>query len=146
MPRYSHTYCQKGGRLVLFQKIQSALISLFIIPVVLPFLFPEALGLSYGPSVAIYLLYAIPIVFIYGTFMSLLSEYISQKTPFRSKWMTSLVFHLIAGWLFVLSYRLLFDPSIFETGVINFASLLGICSALVFYTVDQLLGHHFNTL
>ncbi|UTT44258.1 hypothetical protein [Exiguobacterium aurantiacum] len=131
---------------MLFQKIQSALISLFIVPFVLPFLFPDVLELSYGPSVAIYLLYAIPIVFIYGTFTSLLSEYISQKTPFRSKRMTSFVFHLIAGWLFVLPYGLLFDPSIFETGLLNFASLLGVCSALVFYVVDQLLGHHFNTL
>ncbi|WP_114166301.1 hypothetical protein [Exiguobacterium sp. TNDT2] len=131
---------------MLFQKIQSALISLFIIPFVLPLLFPDALDLSYGPSVAVYLLYAIPIVFIYGTFTSLLSEYMSQKTPFRSKRMTSLMFHLIAGWLFVVPYGLLFDPSIFETGLLNFASLLGVCSALVFYVVDQLLGHHFNTL
>ncbi|TCI21951.1 hypothetical protein EVJ33_05825 [Exiguobacterium sp. SL-10] len=129
-----------------YQKIQSALISLFIIPFVLPFLFPDALELSYGPSVAIYLLYAIPIVFTYGTFMSLISEYNSQKTPFRSKRMTSLVFHLIAGWLFVIPYGLLFDLSIFETGFFNFASLLGVSSALVFYMVDQLLGHHFRTL
>ncbi|MFY9946736.1 MULTISPECIES: hypothetical protein [unclassified Exiguobacterium] len=129
-----------------FQKIQSALISLFIIPFVLPLFFPYALDLSYGPSVAVYLLYAIPIVFIYGTFTSILSEYISQKTPFRSKRVTSFVFHLIAGWLFVVPYGLLFDPSIFETGIFNLASLLGVSSAFIFYAVDQLLGHHFKTL
>lgn len=131
---------------MLFQKIQAALFSLFIIPFVLPLVLPDAFELPYWQSVLVYALFALPVVFLYGTTMSLLSEYLSEKTPFRSKRMTSLMFHLIAGWLFVLPYGLLFDPSIFETGVLNFASLLGICSALVFYTVDQLLGHHFNTL
>ncbi len=131
---------------MLFQKIQAALFSLFIIPFVLPLVLLDAFELPYWQSVLVYALFALPVVFLYGTTMSLLSEYLSEKTPFRSKRMTSLMFHLIAGWLFVLPYGLLFDPSIFETRVLNFASLLGICSALVFYTVDQLLGHHFNTL
>lgn len=130
---------------MLFQKIQAALLSLFIIPFVLPLVLPDAFELPYWQSVLVYALFALPVVFLYGTTMSLLSEYLSEKTPFRSKRMTSLMFHLIAGWLFVLPYGLLFDLSIFETGVFNFASLLGVLSAAVFFIIDQLLGHYFKT-
>ncbi|WP_233004325.1 hypothetical protein [Exiguobacterium aurantiacum] len=48
-----------------FQKIQSALISLFIIPFMLPLILPDALGLS--------------------LFTTLHPDYMSQKTSFRSK-------------------------------------------------------------
>ncbi|WP_445001624.1 hypothetical protein [Exiguobacterium alkaliphilum] len=130
---------------MLFQKIQASLFSLFIIPFVLPLVLPDAFELPYWQSVLVYALFALPVVFLYGTTMSLLSEYLSEKTPFRSKRMTSLMFHLIAGWLFVLPYGLLFDLSIFETGVFNFASLLGVLSVAVFFIIDQLLGHYFKT-
>ncbi|WP_214843038.1 hypothetical protein [Exiguobacterium sp. s150] len=130
---------------MLFQKIQAALFSLFIIPFVLPLVLLDAFELPYWHSVLVYALFALPVVFLYGTTMSLLSEYLNEKTPFRSKRMTSLMFHLIAGWLFVLPYGLLFDLSIFETGVFNFASLLGVLSAAVFFIIDQLLGHYFKT-
>ncbi|MCT4783566.1 MULTISPECIES: hypothetical protein [Exiguobacterium] len=124
---------------MLFQKIQSALFSLFIIPFVIPLVLPDAFELSYWQSVLVYALFAVPVVFLYGTTMSLLSEYLSKKTPFRSKRMTSLFYHLIGGWLFVVPYGLLFDPSIFEMGVLNFASVIGLVSATLFFAVDRLL-------
>ncbi|MCC5892717.1 hypothetical protein [Exiguobacterium sp.] len=130
---------------MLFQKIQSALFSLFIIPFVLPLVLPDAFELSYWQSVLVYALFAVPVVFLYGTTISLLSEYLSEKTPFRSKRMTSLFYHLIGGWLFVIPYGLLFDPSIFESGLFNFASLIGLMSATLFFITDQLLGHYFKT-
>lgn len=130
---------------MLFQKIQAALFSLFIIPFVLPLVLLDAFELPYWQSVLVYALFALPVVFLYGTTMSLLSEYLSEKTPFRSKRMTSFLYHLIGGWLFVIPYGLLFDLSIFETGLFNFASLLGVLSATVFFIIDQLLGHYFKT-
>ncbi|EPE61577.1 putative membrane protein [Exiguobacterium sp. S17] len=129
-----------------YQKIQSAFFALFIIPFILPLTFSGALGLSYWQSVVVYVLYGIPVVFLYGTLTSMISDYISQKTPLRSKRVTSFFMHLVCGWLFVVPYGLFFDPSIFESGLLNFASSLGILSAAIFFIVDQLLGHYFKTL
>lgn len=58
---------------MLFQKIQAALFSLFIIPFVLPLVLLDAFELPYWQSVLVYALFALPVVFLYGTTMSLLS-------------------------------------------------------------------------
>lgn len=129
-----------------YHKIQSAFFTLFIIPFILPLAFNGALDSSYWQSVTVYFLYGIPVVFLYGTFTSMISDYISQKTPLRSKRVTSFFMHLVCGWLFVVPYGLLFDPSIFESGLLNFASLLGILSATVFFLVDQLLGRYLESI
>lgn len=121
-------------------KIQSALFTYPILILLLPIGLPVVSDATYLQNVFLYGLYAIPIVFIYGTITSMIAEVWSMKLRFKRISVTSFLLHLLFGWLFAIPFNVLYIGFEFEKEVLLFGSLVGMTSAVIYFCVNRLLN------
>ncbi|GAA0305734.1 hypothetical protein GGQ92_003290 [Gracilibacillus halotolerans] len=108
----------------------------FLLPIILP-VFPE---FTYFQNVFMYALYAPPLIFTYGILTSSLSDYLSRKPNYQHKRLVSFMFHVLFGIAFILPYGIIFDPSIFTEGIMNFATISGTFSAVVYFVINKIVS------
>ncbi len=118
-------------------KLMVACLSSIVLSFSLPVFMPVFEDFTYFQNVFMYVFYASPIIFTYGIMTSIFSEFLSQRMTFKIKKITSFLMHLMFGAFFVFPYGLIFDLSVFTEGTINFATVMGVFSAFIFFVINE---------
>jgi hypothetical protein len=117
-------------------KITAAFISSLILVLFLPTILPVLMEASYFENVLIYVLYGVPTIFTYGILASILADSLSRKLNVQFEKILSLLFHFLFGMAFVIPYGIYFDRSVFTEGILNFPSIVGSISSIIFFIVN----------
>ncbi|KYG29245.1 hypothetical protein [Alkalihalobacillus trypoxylicola] len=120
------------------QKIIVAFISSIILVLFLPVIFPILEKTSYFQNVIFYAIFLTPVIFIYGILTSLLSDFLAVKYSRNYERTASFFFHILFGIAFILPYSMIFDSSIFDEGLFNFATIAGPLCAIIFFGINEL--------
>ena len=96
----------------------------------------------------IFLTYTVPVIFIYGSLSSVISEIISSKRK-RHVFMSSLLLHILFGFAFILPYGLYFESLPFLNMnmaeiLFNPVAMLSVFFAVVYFLIDYILQTKFN--
>lgn len=108
---------------------------LFLYPLVLP-VFIE---FSYWQNVWMYGLFGLRILFSYGIACSLFIDWATRCVRLSLLPVAQFGAHVFFGLLFIVPYGIL-DPSVYDEGIDNFATRLGVMTSLLFWLSNQVLA------
>jgi hypothetical protein len=137
-----------GGVGMFKRKMMAAMYTSIIAVIILNIIEPvPSTDGGWALGILVYSIYAVPVIFIYGIFSSVISEKISFHVKKYSN-VFSLVLHFLFGFAFVLPYGVIFDSTTFAQhtfGEIFFnpANFFFSIFAVIFFISDYILKRKF---
>lgn len=131
------------------RKIMVALYTSILAIIVLNIVEPvSSVDGGWALGILVYSTYVVPVIFIYGIIMSVISDKISFKVKKYSN-IFSLALHLLFGLIFILPYGVLFESLPFlEMSLrdifINPITILSTIFATIFFLIDYILKRGFR--